>query len=157
MNPPPTARRKSERYMTSSNWGRCACCLERGSSCARPARVSSLFNLSLLALPLLVVLLSPGLGSSFVVVAPSTRLWPLPRRGGESSTGVSMHQRSRWREAQNQHQNLLRLPAATTEGAGSRGSSRGLVFRESETRRHALQDDILEGITAAVTPTTEVM
>lgn len=153
MSPPPPASRKSEGGMESSPRGRYTCCLDRVSSCA-PTRVS-LFNLSLLGLPLLVVLLNPSFVSSFVVIAPSTKSWPLTQwRGGSSTTcSVSMHQRSRSSGVQNQR-DLLPLPAPTAAAAGA--ERRGKMSRESGTRRHALQDEILEGIAAAVTPAAEV-
>lgn len=147
--------------MASSHGGRYACCLDRVSSGdAKATRVSSCFNLSLslLILPLLLVLLRASFGSSFVVVAPSTKSWPLPQWRGGSDTSISMHQRSRSSEAQDQHQQLLlrRLPAPTASADLSRGNSKVLVFRESETRQHALQDEILEGVAAVIPPAVEV-
>lgn len=140
--------------MPSSPGGLHACCLDRLSTRAQAPRRVSLFNLSLLLTPLLVVLLRPTFGSGFAVVAPSTKTWSLPRWWGGSSTSVSMHQRSRSSAAQFQHRNqhLLRLPAATAAGAATRGNSKVLVFRESETRRYALPDEMLEGVAAALTP-----
>ena len=158
MKPPPTAaRRKRERPMPTLRGGLRArtCCSDRPSSCAQqaPRTRVSLFNLllslslSLLATPLLVVLLAPSFGSSFVVVAPSNKARPLPRwRGGSSSSASS--------EPHNQHRIQHRLPRLPATGGGSRGisNSKVLGFRESKTRRHSLQDEILEGVAAALEP-----
>ena len=110
---------------------------------AAPMRLG-LFNLSVVVLlPLLGVLVSPIYVSSFVVVVPPTNyMSPAPSsRCGESSPSG----RGRIRSAL----------AASLASAGASGEHRRKLSNALGTRRHALQDELLEGIAAAAAPDTE--
>lgn len=138
--------------------------------------------LLLVLLPLLVVFLAPSLGSCFVVPSTTSPLPLLSPRwrgskhyhdGGQggrtgSSTAansVSVHglgrQSNDFRRKRDQHQYqhqhqhhplMVTQAAATTTAAGSWAKG----FRASETRRHALQDETLDGLAEAVIPGSEV-